>query len=94
MICEISLTSYGFTNFSTYVEYCKQMSISLMEGKISKRERQHIEKIIEGLDKVFSLTQEETGIVIADYFSLSKDRILAFEKAIRMTKEFFPIIGD
>ena len=92
-ICEVSLESYKDTNFSTYVEYCKQMSKSLMDGDISKRDRRDIEKVVNILDKVFSLSPEDTGGVIADYFSLPSDRHMIFEKAVRMTKECFPTMS-
>ena len=70
-ICEVSYKHYKFTNYSSYPEYCKGMSM-VLNGVYTpaKSDKRMINDVIQLLDTVYSLSAEVTGKYIGDYFAL------------------------
>lgn len=52
----------------------------------------HICKIADVMDLVFSMNKEKTGDYISDYFLLEKFRV--FENIVLMDKEYFKLTYD
>jgi hypothetical protein len=69
------------------------MCNSLDSGDVSNRDRRHIGKIVEVLDKIFTLSPEVSGKYIGEYFSLNSVRHSEFQNLVQITKELFPMIG-
>lgn len=60
----------------------------MQDGKLTKKQMEHICKIADVLDLVFSMNSKTTGEYISDYFSLEKFKI--FQPIVLQTKEYFP----
>ncbi len=92
-ICEVTLKTYRGTNYQTYLAYCKGMLNTLGSDTISTRDKRDLLAIYEFLEPIFSLNINETGKHIVDYFALTDERLLAFEKAVRSTTDVYKFIG-
>ena len=87
-ICEVTLTLYKDTGFSSHFGYCINMYMCMKDGNLSKKQMEHICKIADVLDLVFSMNNKTTGEYISDYFSLEKYKI--FQPIVLQTNEYFP----
>jgi hypothetical protein len=90
-LCEISFELFRKTNFTTYSGYCSEMNQALKDNNLCKRDKTHIVAMVDGLEKIFSMGDELTSQYIIDYFD--SGRCCDFERAVRNTKEFFPMTG-
>jgi len=88
-ICETSIELFEQTNFRTYINYCRCMGTSLSSKNLSVTEKNHILKIFDVLEKIYSLTEVESANFIYDYFNLDIERIITIEKVIRLTKKYY-----
>ena len=87
-ICEVSLELFQKSRFSTYLNYCRTINLSLKSGLLDLTEKSHIVKISENLSLIYGFDDMTAGKYIADYFD--SDRYLDFQKCVLLTKEFFP----
>lgn len=92
-ICEASIELYKKSVFLTYVNYCRNMGSSLRSDLLTKNQNVDIIKIINVLDKIFTLSGEDTGKYIYDYFNLDSEKIIEFEKCVKITQNVFPDIN-
>lgn len=92
IICEVTLSLCKETNFSTHSSYCINMCACMKDGNLSKKQMEHICKIADVLDLVFSMDSKATGEYISDYFLLEKFK--TFQRVVLEAKEFFPIAMD
>ena len=60
----------------------------MKDGNLSKKQMDHICKIADVLDLVFSMNSQTTGAYISDYFLLDKFKF--FQRTVLEAKEFFP----
>ena len=91
-ICETSLRLYTETKHKTYSEYCKGMSRAIDYKQFSKLEIRHLVRITEILNTVYSLSKEDTGKYIKDFFDLNEHE--DFQTSVLLTKKFFTKTGD
>lgn len=91
-ICETSLKLYAETKFKTYPEYCKSMARSIDYKQFSNIEVRHLMAITDILKVIYSLSKEDTGKYIKEYFE--SDRVVDFQTSVLMTKKFFKNTGD
>ena len=87
-ICEVSMKCFEKSVFLSYVNYCRTMSSYLKDGNLNKQQTHDIIRVIEELDLIYSMNDNDRSNYILDYFA--SDRILDFEKCVRLTKEFYP----
>jgi len=92
IICELTLSSYKETNFSTYVNYCLNMNACIKDGNLMGGQIKHICKIADILENVFCLDSKDSGVYISDFFELEKYRI--FEKIVLQQKAYYFISMD
>lgn len=92
LICEITLSLYKETNFSTHYSYCSNMCLCLKDRSLSSKQTAHICKIADALHLVFSMDSLTAGRYISNFFELEKHKV--FEKAILGVKEFYPNAMD
>jgi len=88
-ICETTIELVEETNFRTYVNYCRCIGASLKSKNLSLTEKNHILKIFDVLEKIYSLTEPELANYIYDYFNLDAEQIIKFEKVVRLTKKCY-----
>jgi hypothetical protein len=93
-ICEASVEFYHKTNFSNYQEYCKGIARSLNIGSVNSREKMDILTIINSLDKVFSMSSEENGRYLSQYFNLPSNKHAEFQEVVLTTRRLFPDIPN
>lgn len=91
-ICETSLKLYPETKYKSYSEYCKGMSKAIDYKQFSKLEIRHLVRITEILNTVYSLSKEDMGKYVKDYFGLSEHD--GFQTSVLLTKKFFTKTGD
>jgi len=48
-----------------------------------------LDKVYESLFTIFSLNYNEASKFIVEYFALTSEDWIVFERAVRMTKEYF-----
>lgn len=60
----------------------------MKDGKLSKKQMNHICKIADVLDLVFSMDNKTTSNYISDYFSLEKYQ--TFQSIVLQTNKCFP----
>lgn len=92
-ICEVSFNSFKTTRFSTYLNYCKSIKQSINSNDLTKKEMFDINEIFDNLDKIYSLSYNDIGKYILNFFSLHDDKIIDFQKIIMLTKEYYPFTG-
>ena len=90
IICEVSLETFKKSVFLTYVNYCRNMSKSLECELLTTSQNKDLAKIIDMLDIIFTLSSEDTGKYIYEYFNQDLMKILEFEKCVKSTQELFP----
>ncbi len=88
IICEVTLSLHKDTFFSSHIGYCMNMSACMKDGNLTKKQKEHICKIADVLDLVFSMNAQTTGAYISDYFLLEKFRV--FQQTVLEIKEYFP----
>ncbi len=86
-ICEISLDLFDKSNFSTYLNYCKTLNLSLKSGILDKKETYDIINISNKLILIYGFDEKTCAEYIAKYFDC--DRFLEFQKCVLITKKFF-----
>ena len=86
-ICETSFDLFKKSQFSTYVNYCKTLNLSLKSGKLDRKETADIIKISNDLVLIYGFDDETCGRYIAEYFDC--DRYADFQKIVIMTREYF-----
>ena len=88
IICDVTLSLHKDTSFSSHIGYCTNMCACMKDGNLSKKQMDHICKIADVLDLVFSMNSQTTGAYISDYFLLDKFKF--FQRTVLEAKEFFP----
>ena len=68
-ICEVSFNSFKTTRFSTYLNYCKSIKQSINSNDLTKKEMFDINEIFDNLDKIYSLSYNDIGKYILNFFS-------------------------
>jgi hypothetical protein len=86
-ICEVSLELFHKTRFSTYVNYCRTLNLSLKSGVLDRSETSDIIKISETLTLIYGFDDVTAAKYISEYFD--SDRCLEFQKCVLITKEYF-----
>lgn len=89
-ICEVSLETYKKSVFLTYVNYCRNMARSIESELLTTSQNKDLIKIMDMLDIIFTLSTEDTGQYIYEYFNQDLMKILEFEKSVKITQELFP----
>lgn len=89
-ITEVALSRYSQTKYSTFKAYHRGMYSSLSNGSLSSKEYQDIGLICEYVYKVFSISANNMGVYIFNYFSLDYSIIESFEKIVAIRKSLFP----
>jgi hypothetical protein len=92
-ICEASLELFKKSVFLTYLNYCRNLGSALNNDLLTKNQNRDIIKLIEVLDKIFTLSPEDTGKYIYDYFNLNIEKLIEFEKSVKITQNVFPDIN-
>jgi hypothetical protein len=90
-ICESSLDLFKKSHFSTYVNYCKTLNLSLKSGILDKKETAAIVKIATDLVLIYGFDDEDCGKYIADYFASDIDKVINFYKVVLLTREHFAL---
>ncbi len=91
-ICEVSLELFKDSMYSTYINYCKGMSNSIDNGKLSKKEKYDIITITKYLDLLYGFGEDEIADYIVLYFE--SDRVLEFQKIISLNETIYKSFGD
>jgi len=89
-ICETSIKCFEKTNFLTYINYAKNMGLSLNTNTLTNNQFADIGMIVNDLEKIYNLDNDMISKVISEYFN--SDKILLFEKYVRKQKIIFPEI--
>ena len=90
-ICESSLDLFKKSYFSTYVNYCNTLNLSLKTGILGKKETAAIIQIGNDLILIYGFDDETCGKYIAEYFDMGIDKIINFYKVVLLTKEHFAL---
>lgn len=86
-ICETSFDLFKKSQFSTYVNYCKTLNLSLKSGILDRKETADIIKISSDLVLIYGFDDATCGKYIAEYFDCG--RYGEFQKCVMITREFF-----
>jgi hypothetical protein len=86
-IAEISYECFKKTKFMTYTGYCNTLNHSLKSGIFSNQERNDLMKIITYLEKIYSLSKDETNRYILTFFEHGDHAM--FGRCVKETLEFF-----
>lgn len=93
-ICESAMKEMKKTNYTSFVNFCKGMAYSLSHGSLYAREKSIILNITNMLDKVYTLDDVTTANYIVDFFNMEVDRLMAFQRCVMETQEFYPMSCD
>jgi hypothetical protein len=87
-ICEIAMSRFKESNYLTFINYCRNMAVSLKRGDLDIKQLVDFYLIVERLDLIYSMSPEETGKYISDFFN--SERILLFEKYVTINQQINP----
>ena len=90
-ICESSIVLFRKSHFSTYINYCKTLNLSLKDGVLDVKETADIIQIGNDLVLIYGFDDETCGKYIADFFDLDVEIKLGFYKSAILTKKFFTL---
>jgi hypothetical protein len=91
-ICEVSLELFKDSMYSTYINYCKGMSMSIDNGNLSKKEKHDIIKITNYLDLLYGFGEDEIAAYIVSYFE--SDRVAEFQKIVSLNETIYRGFDD
>lgn len=90
-ICESSIVLFKRSHFSTYVNYCRTLNLSLKSGILDKKETSDIIQIGNDLVLIYGFDDETCGKYIAEFFDMDNDIKVGFYKSALITKEYFAL---
>jgi len=90
-ICESSIVLFKRSHFSTYINYCRTLNLSLKSGILDKKETADIIQIGNDLVLIYGFDDETCGKYIADFFDMDNDIKISFYKSALITKEYFAL---
>ena len=90
-ICEASLDKFNKSNFSTYLNYINNLSLSFESNTLSYSQCCDVMGVVETISTIYSLSVDDSLFYIKQY--LKSDRILQFEKSVRLVRMNFPFTG-
>ncbi len=90
-ICESSMVQFKKSHFSTYINYCKTLNLSLKSGVLDRKETADIIQIGNDLVLIYGFDDETCGKYIAEFFDLDVDIKLSFYKSALLTREYFAL---
>jgi hypothetical protein len=90
-ICESSLDLFKKSHFSTYVNYCNTLNLSLKSGNLDKKEMAAIIQIGNDLVLIYGFDDETCGKYIADYFDMDIEKVINFYKVVLIIREHFAL---
>lgn len=91
-ICEVTLSIYSQTLYTSYSSYCKGILRSLRSGVLSNVEKRHIIAIYAELEIIYGFETAEANEYIIRYFESNRHE--EFELVVRETKMLFPFTGN
>ncbi len=91
-ICEVSLHLFKDSMYTTYINYCKGMSTSIDNCRLSKKEKYDIIIITKYLDLVYGFNEEEIAAYIVSYFE--SDRVIEFHKIVSLNETIYRGFDD
>lgn len=86
-ICEVSLSLFSKSGYSTYANWCNALGTSIIRNQLSSKETNILIKIVDRVDLFYSLDAQTTGKYVADFFNEKK--YLEFERPVRLMMETF-----
>ena len=84
-ICEVSLERFKKSKFITFMNYCKDLGMSLNDGTLSGKQKADLIEVIEMLDKIYSMDEVTTAKYLSDFYN--SDNIRQFEKAVLLGQQ-------
>tara|TARA_R110000782_G_scaffold21110_1_gene56879 strand:- start:301 stop:621 length:321 start_codon:yes stop_codon:yes gene_type:complete len=93
IICEESLKHFKKSKFLTYRNYVKNIGDAFNNDSLTRQHSKDITNIIDVLDKIFTMSSEDTGNYIFDYFNMPTEEIIKYEKSVKLTEALFPDIN-
>lgn len=90
-ICETTSDLFKKSQFSTYINYCKTLGLSLKTGVLDNYERTDIIKITDVLVLIYGFDDETCGKYIANYFASDIEKVINFYKVVLLTREHFAL---
>lgn len=86
-ICEVALSLFAKTKYTTFIGYCKGMKTAMVSGDYTYANSKHIAAIMERLELIYSLGDKLSGEYVVSFFC--DDKYLIFEEPVRLTNEYF-----
>lgn len=86
-ICELALSLFKTTKFSTFRGYCISMKNSIVIANPSYSQCNHIAAMVTRLEVLYALPDNECGDYIVRFFC--DEKYLTFEQAVFMMDEFY-----
>jgi len=87
-ICEAAYNRFEKGRFLTFTSYCKNLYTSIDLKNLSYNEKQDLLFLINMVDKIYSMSYDETNKYILSFLNL--ENIQDYEKCVRMELEYFP----
>lgn len=91
-ICEVSLELFNNSMYTTYTNYCKGMSTSIDNCRLSSKEKYDIIIITKYLDLLYGFNEEDIAAYIVLYFE--SDRVTEFQKIISLNNTIYRGFDD
>lgn len=88
-ICESTIVSFKKSKFSTYINYCNTLNLSLKSGDLDKTEIADIIQISNDLVLIYGFDDKMCGKYIADFFDLDTEIKMMFYKSAMITIQYF-----
>ena len=88
-ICEETIKRFKLTSYQSYTVYCKSFTYAFNDGKLNSRELIDLEQVYKVISIIYSITYDEFAKMVDEFFSLPTEDLVVFEKAVRMTDEYF-----
>ena len=89
--CEIAMKEMKKTNYTSFVNFCKGMAYSLSHASLYAREKTILLTLTNMLDKVYTMDEVTTANYIVDFFNMETERMIAFQRCVMETNEFYPM---
>jgi hypothetical protein len=90
-ICESIIVQFKRSHFSTYINYCNTLNLSLKSGILDRKETADIINIGNDLVLIYGFDDETCGKYIVDFFDLDNEIKLNFYKSALITLSAFAL---